>query len=255
MKLPKQSAAGGISGRVAKRATETAVDRVLADIEKRHRLVDEVIGGGMLSGAAEKAALGMRPRTIPGESAVDRALRDLDARDRLIHEVIGSRPGRPFDDIANGITSFAGKELADQTMRHRHPARAPAAGQFGRSDIADEGAVLTRDVSKGLKARMTRDPDPVSRANNIRHIARSATPERRTASASHTVAGIADLGPLIRRARKAMKLNQADFAAHAGVGRRFLSELEGGKPSLEFDKVLRCAATAGIDLFARPRHR
>src|SRR3546814_5315513 len=44
---------------------------------------------------------------------------------------------------------------------------------------------------------------------------------------------IAELGPMVRDARKAMKMNQAEFAAHAGVGRRFVSELEGGKPSLE----------------------
>ena len=64
---------------------------------------------------------------------------------------------------------------------------------------------------------------------------------------------IADLGLLVRDARKAMKMNQAEFAAHAGVGRRFVSELEGGKPSLEFDKVLACAGAAGVDLFATKR--
>jgi y4mF family transcriptional regulator len=58
---------------------------------------------------------------------------------------------------------------------------------------------------------------------------------------------------MIRKARKAMKLNQTEFAAHAGVGRRFISELEGGKGSLEFDKVLACAAAAGVDIAARSR--
>jgi y4mF family transcriptional regulator len=64
---------------------------------------------------------------------------------------------------------------------------------------------------------------------------------------------IAELGLMVRDARKAMKMNQAEFGAHAGVGRRFVSELEGGKPSLEFDKVLACAGAAGVDLFARNR--
>lgn len=64
---------------------------------------------------------------------------------------------------------------------------------------------------------------------------------------------IAELGLMVRDARKAMKMNQAEFAAHAGVGRRFVSELEGGKPSLEFDKVLACAGAAGIDLFVKTR--
>lgn len=71
--------------------------------------------------------------------------------------------------------------------------------------------------------------------------------------ASNAITSAADLGPLIRKARKALKLNQGEFAAHAGVGRRFISELESGKASLEFDKVIACAAAAGIDIFARPR--
>ena len=63
-----------------------------------------------------------------------------------------------------------------------------------------------------------------------------------------------DLGSLIRKARKAMRMTQSDFSAHAGVGRRFLSELEGGKPSLEFDKVMACAEAAGVEIFSRTRN-
>ena len=65
--------------------------------------------------------------------------------------------------------------------------------------------------------------------------------------------GAADIGKLVKRARKSMKLTQSDFAAHAGVGRRFVSELEGGKPTLEFDKVIACAIAAGIDVSAKKR--
>ena len=64
----------------------------------------------------------------------------------------------------------------------------------------------------------------------------------------------ADLGHLVRTARKASGLNQQAFADLAGVGRRFVSELESGKTTLEFGKVLRCCAAAGIDLFAARRH-
>ena len=39
----------------------------------------------------------------------------------------------------------------------------------------------------------------------------------------------------------------------AGVGRRFISELENGKATLEIDKVLKVAAAAGIDFLARER--
>lgn len=67
------------------------------------------------------------------------------------------------------------------------------------------------------------------------------------------LSGIAELGEMVRYARVAMGMNQSEFANHAGVGRRFLSELESGKPSAEFDKALACARVAGIDLFARMR--
>lgn len=77
----------------------------------------------------------------------------------------------------------------------------------------------------------------------------------RATAPTGSVRAVADLGALIRRARKAMKMNQSEFAAHAGVGRRFVSELESGKPSLEFDRVMACVQAAGIDLTARLRSR
>lgn len=63
----------------------------------------------------------------------------------------------------------------------------------------------------------------------------------------------ADLGALVRAARKAAGLDQQALADLAGVGRRFVSELENGKATLEFGKVLTVAAALGIDLLARKR--
>ena len=77
----------------------------------------------------------------------------------------------------------------------------------------------------------------------------------RTPPPGERVRSVAELGAMVRRARKAMKMNQSEFAAHAGVGRRFVSELEGGKASLEFDRVMACVQAAGIDLTARLRNR
>jgi len=62
-----------------------------------------------------------------------------------------------------------------------------------------------------------------------------------------------NIGLLVRRARETRHLSQQSFADLAGVGRRFLSELENGKPTLELGKVLKVARTAGIELFARQR--
>lgn len=81
----------------------------------------------------------------------------------------------------------------------------------------------------------------------------ATSPEPKPSSALASIRTVSDLGAMIRKARKAMKLNQTEFAAHAGVGRRFVSELESGKGSLEFDKVIACALAAGIDITARSR--
>jgi y4mF family transcriptional regulator len=62
-----------------------------------------------------------------------------------------------------------------------------------------------------------------------------------------------DLGQMIRRAREKRGLSQQAFADLAGVGRRFISELENGKATLEFDKVLTVLRAAGITMFARDR--
>ena len=63
----------------------------------------------------------------------------------------------------------------------------------------------------------------------------------------------AELGRLIKTSREQMNLNQQQFADVAGVGRRFISELENGKATLEFDRVLQVSKAAGIDLHARQR--
>lgn len=62
-----------------------------------------------------------------------------------------------------------------------------------------------------------------------------------------------DLGALIRAARKRSGLTQQEFADLCGVGRRFLSECEAGKPRLELAKVLQVLGAAGIDLYGAPR--
>lgn len=59
---------------------------------------------------------------------------------------------------------------------------------------------------------------------------------------------IGDIGKRVRAARKAMGMTQQRFADLAGVGRRFLIELEQGKPSLEVGRVLAVCHAAGIKL-------
>lgn len=60
------------------------------------------------------------------------------------------------------------------------------------------------------------------------------------------------IGRAIRQARKAQGLTQQELADVAGVGVRFLSELERGKPTAEIGLVLRVLADAGLTLVLEP---
>ena len=72
-------------------------------------------------------------------------------------------------------------------------------------------------------------------------------------SDSILVRSAADFGQQIRLARKAQGLTQAELAAIAGVGTRFVSELERGKESAQLGLALELARLVGVDLTARPR--
>ena len=73
-------------------------------------------------------------------------------------------------------------------------------------------------------------------------------------ASSMAIRSAQDMGRLIREAREQRKLSQQAFADLVGVGRRFISELENGKTTLEFDKVLQVVSASGIVVLAR-RHR
>jgi y4mF family transcriptional regulator len=60
------------------------------------------------------------------------------------------------------------------------------------------------------------------------------------------------LGSIVHRERKAQKLRQAELAAAAGVGVRFIVDLEAGKPTLQLAKVLHVLATLGCDVIITP---
>ena len=56
------------------------------------------------------------------------------------------------------------------------------------------------------------------------------------------------IGQAVRRARKAMGLRQPELAAAAGVGLRFLVELERGKPTAQLSLTLMVLQAVGLDL-------
>jgi y4mF family transcriptional regulator len=62
-----------------------------------------------------------------------------------------------------------------------------------------------------------------------------------------------ELGSAIRSRRKEAGLTQAKAASLAGVGTRFLSELERGKATSEIGKTLRILQLLGLELHIKAR--
>lgn len=62
------------------------------------------------------------------------------------------------------------------------------------------------------------------------------------------VATAADVGRLVRAARARRAMTQADLAEAAGVSRRWLVDLEAGKPRAELELVLTVLAVLGVGL-------
>src|SRR5712691_519575 len=55
-------------------------------------------------------------------------------------------------------------------------------------------------------------------------------------------------GSLLRSRRKALKMRQDELALATGVGRRFLIDLEAGKPSCQLGRSLLVADALGLKL-------
>ena len=109
------------------------------------------------------------------------------------------------------------------------------------------GLTSAREIARGAASRI---PAPVEHRSALP----SLSAERLSDSASAiAITSAHDLGRLVREAREQRKLSQQAFADLVGVGRRFISELENGKATLEFDKVLQVALATGIDVLARRR--
>ena len=56
------------------------------------------------------------------------------------------------------------------------------------------------------------------------------------------------LGATLRHTRKYLRLTQAQLALAAGVGLRFIIELEAGKPTVRLDKVFNVIHALGGEL-------
>ncbi|MBM5801859.1 MAG: helix-turn-helix transcriptional regulator [Cyanobacteria bacterium K_DeepCast_35m_m2_023] len=71
------------------------------------------------------------------------------------------------------------------------------------------------------------------------------------ASSEHPIGSTEELGAALRRSRKALGLTQAELALAAGVGLRFVGEVEAGKPSAQLGRVMQLIEVLGGSLVLR----
>jgi HTH-type transcriptional regulator / antitoxin HipB len=62
-----------------------------------------------------------------------------------------------------------------------------------------------------------------------------------------------DLGACIRSRRNELELTQGELADVSGVTLRFVSEVERGKATAQYDGIRRVLAALGLDLYVEPR--
>lgn len=69
----------------------------------------------------------------------------------------------------------------------------------------------------------------------------------------HKITDTKILGQMIKATRDQSELSQVETAAICGVGVRFLSDLENGKPTVEFEKVLQVLKGLGLELIIKQK--
>lgn len=67
--------------------------------------------------------------------------------------------------------------------------------------------------------------------------------------------GLATLSDFLKEKRKKLKLTQPQLAEKAGVGIRFIRDLEQGKTTLRMDKVNQVLKLFGMELGPQPINR
>lgn len=68
-----------------------------------------------------------------------------------------------------------------------------------------------------------------------------------------SITSVRELGQLIRQTRKAQKMTQEDVSGLAGLGNRFIIDLEHGKETVQAQKVIDVLKLLGLELIIRQR--
>lgn len=62
-----------------------------------------------------------------------------------------------------------------------------------------------------------------------------------------------DLGCFVRATRDSQKMTQADISGLANTGNRLIVDIENGKPTVQFQKILDVLDTLGLELLVQKK--
>lgn len=62
-----------------------------------------------------------------------------------------------------------------------------------------------------------------------------------------------EFGKFIREKRKQQNLTQSELAMYCGTGIRFISDLENGKPTIQFEKALAVLSALALNFYIGER--
>ena len=191
---------------------------------------------GLSSADREMVRMATKP-----SAELKEALRQITAPSTELKEAL--RLATIPSGFEEALRQMGSPSAAAQAVAHADRLQAAIGLREFRELFAGHRAALTHLQKREVVAPSRRDLVP---ANST--IETTTRPDLNPPTQPIATSG--DLGQLVRNVREQRKMSQQDFADLAGVGRRFLSELENGKTTLEFDKVVRVASAAGIDLVA-----
>jgi len=100
-------------------------------------------------------------------------------------------------------------------------------------------------------SRLDHHPDRDN--SDVNSLTGSVSPERDYDGGAMTKINNAEIGQILRQRRKEAGLTLKDAAGMAGVGVRFLSELERGKPTLQIGLAIEVLQLFGLELYVRAR--
>jgi len=158
---------------------------------------------------------------------------------------------RAWDAARQALAAFEQAVQSKPAELPKVPAPTPIAVATAANDNHDTDTPIAADALEreqdGPAHERIADAMP---ANHLMHDAHSDVPER-----DHTVletAPVVQLGEAIRAARARVGKSQQDVATAAGVGRRFVGEVEAGKPTSEIGRFLSVCAAVGLSIVAVP---